>query len=221
MNADTGRSGIVVAGGGSTRFAGGDKATASLDGAPMIRRVVADLAPVVDDLVVNCRAPQRDALAEALAGYEFRFAEDPVHHRGPLAGVRAGLRAAAGEYAAIVACDMPFVPAGFLAFLFERARRRTGAAPCLDGVVRPFPSVVHVRAGLAACREAFVRRPRSPETFLDLLDVDVVADEVVRAHVDPGALTDVNTRRELRAAVERRRRGETATTDRVPGSEIE
>lgn len=221
MNADTGRTGVVVAGGRSTRFAGGDKATASLDGTPMIRRVVADLAPTVDDLVINCRGGQRDALAEALSGYEFRFAEDPIHHRGPLAGVRAGLRAARGEYAALVACDMPFVPAGFLAFLFGRARHRTGAAPFLDGAVQPFPSVVHVRAGLAACREAFHRRPRSLGTFLDLLAVDVVPERVVRAHVDLGAFVNVNTRRDLREAVERCRDDGSTPKDRVPNYETE
>ncbi|MFC4358045.1 molybdenum cofactor guanylyltransferase [Halobium salinum] len=204
MNADTGRTGVVVAGGRSSRFAGADKALARLEGTPLIRHVVDDLAPAVDEVVVNCRGAQRDALEAALSGFEVRFAEDRIHDRGPLAGVRSGLRAARGKYAALVACDMPHVPASLLSALFEHARHRTGAAPRVDEVLQPFPAVVHVRAGLDACREAFTRHPRSMREFLDSLDPVAVPERVVGAFVTPDAFANVNTRADLRAATERR-----------------
>jgi molybdopterin-guanine dinucleotide biosynthesis protein A len=204
VNADTGRTGVVVAGGRSTRFGDADKATASLDGTPLIRHAVADLAPTVDEIVVNCRAAQRDPFERALAGFDVRFAEDAVHDRGPLAGIRAGLRAACGEYAALVACDMPSVPAGLLDFLLRRARNRTGAIPRVDDGLQPFPAAVHVRAGLDACREAFHRRPRSLEVFLDALDPEIVPERAVEAYVGSDAFANVNTPADLRAAAERR-----------------
>ena len=49
------RSGVVVAGGRSTRFGAPDKAVADLGGTPMIRRVADRIAPAVEELVVNCR----------------------------------------------------------------------------------------------------------------------------------------------------------------------
>ena len=59
----------VVAGGRSTRFGDRDKAVADLAGTPMIRRVADRLADVTDRLVVNCRADQRAAIEDAIAGY--------------------------------------------------------------------------------------------------------------------------------------------------------
>ena len=72
-------SAVIVAGGRSTRFGDDDKAVAPLSGTPMIRRVADRLEPVVDELVVNCRDDQRDAIEEALAGYPLatNFALDP------------------------------------------------------------------------------------------------------------------------------------------------
>ena len=82
--ADTGRTGIVLAGGRSERFPTVDKALAPLDGEPLVHHAAATLAPVVDDLVVNCRRDQREAFAEALAEFDPAFAIDAVPDRGPL-----------------------------------------------------------------------------------------------------------------------------------------
>jgi len=104
------RTGVIVAGGRSTRFGDADKAVAELAGTPTIRRVADRLAEVVDALVVNCREDQADAIEAALSGYrhEVTFAPDPDPDEGPTAGIRTGLRAVDGEYAFVVACDMPF-----------------------------------------------------------------------------------------------------------------
>lgn len=200
---DTGRAGIVLAGGRSTRFGGADKATASLGGEPMIRRVVDAVAPAVDDVVVNCRDDQRSALAAALPERAVTFATDAFLDRGPAAGLRTGLQTTEAEYAAVVACDMPFVPSGFLNFLFARARHRTGAVPTFDGAVQPLPSVVHVRAATTASTEALTERAGRLSDVIDALDPRVVSERVVRAHVGDDAFRNVNTWEDLRAAGER------------------
>jgi len=86
------RSAVVLAGGYSTRFGDADKATASLDGEPLVRRVVERVAPAVDEVVVNCRAEQRTPIGQALDGLNYRFAVDPVPDGGPVAGVRTACR---------------------------------------------------------------------------------------------------------------------------------
>ncbi len=140
-------SAVIIAGGRSTRFGDDDKATAPLAGTPMIRRVADRLEPVVDELVVNCREDQREAIEDALAGTRSAgegdalagtrsagegdaleeyslptsFALDPETDQGPMAGIRNGCRAATGEYTAVVACDMPFVDPDAISYLFDRA----------------------------------------------------------------------------------------------------
>ncbi|MGM0590654.1 MAG: molybdenum cofactor guanylyltransferase [Halobacteriota archaeon] len=182
------RAGVVLAGGKSTRFTGDDKALATLDGRPMIRHVVEAVEPAVDEVVVNCRPTQRSTFETVLDGVDVTFAEDPITDRGPVAGLRTGLRSTDAEYAAVLACDMPFVTAALLSFLFSEARNRTGAISGSDGRFRPFPSVVHVRAASVDCTDAIVEGEGRLHDFFDLLAPRVVPDREVRAFtgvVDP------------------------------------
>lgn len=197
MKPDTGRAGIIVAGGRSTRFGGVDKATAEVDGVPMIRRVADVLDPAVDELVVNCRRKQRPTLEAALSDCDVRFAEDPILDRGPVAGLRTGLRATSAAYAVAVACDMPFLPTAFVDSLFATARTQTGAVPEVDGRIQPLPVVLHVRAGTTACTDALVHRDGRLCDVVDLLDPVVVPDETVSAFTTPEAFRNINTRAEL------------------------
>ncbi|WP_101294111.1 molybdenum cofactor guanylyltransferase [Halegenticoccus soli] len=216
---DTGRAGVIVAGGRSTRFRGVDKATALVDGVPMIRRVAEAVAPAVDELVVNCRRDQREAFEAALSGLDARFAEDPILDRGPAAGVRTGLRAADAEYAAVVPCDAPLVPSAFLAFLLDRARHRTGAVPTVGGEVRPLPAAVHVRAATAACDDALRLFDGRLRDVVRVLEPDVVRERTVRAFADPGDFLNVDAPGDLRTA-ERRLRGARPADERGDDREV-
>ncbi|MFO7832979.1 MAG: molybdenum cofactor guanylyltransferase [Halohasta sp.] len=197
--ADTGRAGIVLAGGRSERFPTLDKALAPLEGHPLIRHAVASVDPAVDEVIVNCRRDQRAALAEALDDSTVRFALDPISDRGPVVGLRTALAETTASYAAVVPCDMPAMPAAFVDFLLSRARNRTGAVARFDGERRPFPMAVHVRAATAACREAEAGGRSGIEAFLDRVDPVVVPERVVEAHVEPTAFRDIDTHADLAA----------------------
>mgnify|MGYP006283047483 CR=1 FL=1 len=196
-DADTGRAGIVLAGGRSERFPTVDKALAPLDGSPLLWHAVDSLAPAVEEVIVNCRRDQRAAFAEALATFPVRFAVDQVPDRGPLVGLRTALAETTASYAAVVPCDMPSLPAAFVDFLFARARNRTGAVARFESRRQPFPAVVHVRAATAACREAEPGDRDPMEAFVSRLDPHVVPEHVVRAHVGPDAFHDIDTHDDL------------------------
>jgi molybdopterin-guanine dinucleotide biosynthesis protein A len=222
--------GVVLAGGRSTRFGERDKAVADLAGVPMIRRVADRLAPVVDALVVNCRADQRESIAEAMAGYEHpvRFAIDPEPDEGPMAGIRTGLRevgearsasghssggdpreeATDSEYAFVAACDMPFLDPDLVAYLFEQAE----GCECAEGhdaaVPRPTEwfettHAVYRAAPMAdACDDALDRgESKIIEPLFELDYVVVGADEL--ADFDLDSFENVNTREEFEDAKER------------------
>lgn len=201
--ADTGRAGIILAGGRSERFPTLDKALAPLDGKPLLWHVADSLAPAVDELIVNCRRDQTEAFADALNGFSVQFVVDRIPDRGPLVGLRTALNETTATYAAVVPCDMPAVPAAFLDFLFARARNRTGAAPEFDGRLQPFPAVFHVRAARAACREVESAGGNRLETLLQRIDPYVVSERVVRVHVNPTAFQNINTHDDLAAARDR------------------
>ena len=197
------RSGVILAGGYSTRFGSADKAVADLAGTPMIRRVADRLKTVVDELVVNCRPDQRERLAGALADLDLplAFAEDPEPEQGPMAGIETGLREASGEYAAVVACDMPFVDAEFLAYLFERARGHDAAVPQVeDEWFQTTQAVYRTESMATACAEALADGEHRIVEPLFTLEYVVVDAEEIRAHADDDTFRNINTREELEAA---------------------
>jgi molybdopterin-guanine dinucleotide biosynthesis protein A len=190
------RAGVILAGGRSTRFGNADKAVAPLAGTPMIRRVADRLVDVVDALVVNCREDQRPAIEEALEGYplEVRYAPDPTPDEGPMSGIRTGLReaeAAGAEYAAVVACDMPFVDPQFVEELFERARGTDAAVPRPGEWFQTTQAVYRVESMAAACEEALAAG--EVKIIAPLFELDYVVLE----DAPEDTFRNVNTQAEL------------------------
>jgi len=199
---DTGLAGVVLAGGRSTRFTGADKAVATLAGKPVVRYVVENLRPVVDSVVVNCRREQQEPIAEALDGLSVGFAEDPITDRGPVAGLRTGLRGVDARYAVVCACDTPFLPPALLSVLASRARTHTGAVAELDGSPLPLPAAVHVRAAVSTCTDVIHSGGNSLREFVHALDPLVLSETEVLAYADRDAFRNINTVEDLRAAAE-------------------
>src|SRR5499426_4073354 len=94
--------GIIQAGGRSTRMGGQPKALIELGGRPIIARVLAALAPAVDDVLLVTNTP------ELYAFLGLPMVGDVYPDHGALGGIYSGLEAA-GEIAFTVACDMPFL----------------------------------------------------------------------------------------------------------------
>jgi molybdopterin-guanine dinucleotide biosynthesis protein A len=199
------QSGVVVAGGYSTRFAESDKAVAELADTPLIRRVVDRLAGIVDELVINCRVEQRPAIADAMAGLSLTrtYALDETPDRGPLAGISQGLSAATGEYVAVVACDMPFVEPELLRELFERAEGTDGAVPRVDGYLQPLQAVYRRDPMCRLCEAALDRGERRIHAVLDNLDCVIVGESELDSIRTQRSFENLNTPEEFAAAAAR------------------
>lgn len=120
MSAAPSIAGVVLAGGRATRMGGGDKALLALAGRPLLAHVIERLGPQVAAIAINANGdPAR------FASYGCPVVADTVPgFAGPLAGVLAGLRWAAGEghsHIVSVAADTPFFPADLVARLSEGA----------------------------------------------------------------------------------------------------
>jgi molybdopterin-guanine dinucleotide biosynthesis protein A len=215
MKADTGRAGIVLAGGRSTRFGGEDKALAPLAGTPLLRHAVRGVAPAVDSLLVSCRAEQverLEAVLDGIGGPDVAFVADPITDLGPVAGLRTALRETDRLSAVVTACDMPLVPSAFLGHLLDRVETSTtaGVVTRVDGHLQSFPVGVNVRAATAACTEA-LDSGGDLRDALDSLAPVVIPERDVRASVGHDRLVDVDTRADL-ARAERSLARTTATT---------
>lgn len=113
-----GVTGIVLAGGRSTRF-GGDKLAVEVDERPLLHRAIAGVAEVVAEVVVVLGAEAAEPALPADAPVPIRVARDALPGRGPLAGLAAGLAAAGHPLAILVGGDQPSLRADVLRLLVE------------------------------------------------------------------------------------------------------
>lgn len=127
-------SGIVLAGGRSQRM-GRPKALLRLGDMTIIERVVAVVAAVTTEVMVIANEP---------AAYSYlgvRLVADRVPGRGPLAGIHAGLLAAAGERAVVAACDLPFLEEAVLRHLLAASEGYDVTVPVVRGYPEPLVGV--------------------------------------------------------------------------------
>jgi molybdopterin-guanine dinucleotide biosynthesis protein A len=212
------RGAVVLAGGRSRRFAGGDKSLAEFEGDPLVGRVVDRLDPIVDDLVVSCRSAQVPTLRDALgAASDVRFAPDPVTDRGPVAGMAAGLRTVDAPVTAVVACDLPALDTGFVRSLFGDLEGGDADAvvPVFEDRRQPLCAVYRSAPARRACDgvlDSGEDRDGSLRAVLDRLEAATIPESTVRRRTGPTTFRDVDTRGDLVALA-------TETPATAPGGE--
>jgi molybdopterin-guanine dinucleotide biosynthesis protein A len=107
--------GLILAGGRSTRMGCVDKAMQPFRNLPMIAHVMRRLAPQVGHIMINANQnPQ------TYQQFGVRVWSDQIPgHAGPLAGMQAGLMHCETQYLLTVPCDTPFLPGDLVARLQE------------------------------------------------------------------------------------------------------
>jgi molybdopterin-guanine dinucleotide biosynthesis protein A len=196
------RTGVIVAGGRSTRMGDRDKTVVDIAGTPMIRRVADRLFEATDELVVNCRADQREAIADALTGLDPRFAIDEDPDRGPVAGIATGLRAVETSAAAVVACDLPLLDSELLEYLFGRADGHDAAVPKPSDWFEPLHAIYRPEPMVDACETALAEGDVRVIEPLFSLDYVVVERADLLEHGSLDSFESVDTPEDVRDAAE-------------------
>jgi len=186
--------GVVQAGGRSTRMGGEPKALLRLGGRPIIQRVVDAVAPAVDDLLLVTNTPEL---------YRFLglpMVADVFPDGGSLGGIYSGLRAARGEAAFTVACDMPFLHPDVVRLVVARAGEADVVIPRVGDQLETLHALYaktclpHMETRLAAGQLKIVG-------FFDRVRVVEIGAEAVARYRDPAVVfMNVNTPDELERA---------------------
>lgn len=138
------RSGIILSGGRSLRL-GQDKGLIELGGKPLVGWVIERLQGVVDEVIVVVGSEDVIPLYWAAVPDDVHVVADCYPEDSPLIGLITGLREAKGEYAAVCACDMPFIVPAILEMLFCVSYGLNGTLLLKpNGWIEPIPSVYHV-----------------------------------------------------------------------------
>lgn len=187
--------GLILAGGQGSRMQGSDKGLVLLGGEPLVAHVARRLAPQVGPLILSANRN-----ADSYARYGRVVADDTDElgaWQGPLAGLAAGLAAAAPcEWLVVTPCDTPFLPADLAQRLIAAAQ--TAGAPLAYAVAggQRHPACMALRTSmLSVLRDYLAAGERKVGLWQSRVGgVGAPFDDV------PGAFMNLNTPEELAAA---------------------
>jgi molybdopterin-guanine dinucleotide biosynthesis protein A len=189
LSADTGISGLILAGGQGRRMGSVDKGLQSLRGRPMVAWVWERLAPQVDEVIIN--ANQNVAEYRKLG---VPVIEDRVGgFAGPLAGLQRGLETARHPYLVMVPCDSPFLPADLVARLLAGLRSADADLAVARTGSQAHPVFCLCKRSLAPHLDAFLAAGgrKIDAWYASLRVADVDFDD------EADAFSNINTREEL------------------------
>ena len=190
--------GIVLCGGKSTRM-GVPKATLPFGPETMLQRVVRLLGTVVSPVVVV--AAQGQPLPKLPD--EITVTHDEREQRGPLEGLRAGLKALPNsvDIAYITSCDVPLLVPGFVERMIELLGDHDIAVMEIDGFPHPL-SAVYRRDTLPHVELLLAKDKLRPVFLFDAVRTRRVRpDEMVSVDRELRTLRNLNTREDYLEAL--------------------
>lgn len=189
--------GIVLAGGKSTRM-GTSKALLPFGRETMLQRVVRVLGELVDPIVVVA-APGQELPA---LPPDVIVAHDEREGRGPLEGLRAGLKALPGyvDVAYVTSCDVPLLVPGFVVQILELAHGHDVAVMEIDGFTHPL-SAVYRRTVLPHVEDLLAHDQLRPVFLFERVRTRRVKPEEMTADPDLRTLRNLNTAADYQQAL--------------------
>lgn len=165
---------LLLAGGRGQRMGGADKGLLEWQGRPLIAWLHDLARPLTDDLIISCNRN-----SERYACFADRLVQDDdKDFQGPLAGIRAGLRAAKNAHLLLLPCDAPRLDSALLETLLDHVGKRAVVLRRGD-YYEPLFSLIPC-ALLADLEQAWQAGERSPQRWLRSLDpltIDCALDD--------------------------------------------
>ncbi len=184
---------IVLAGGHGSRLNYKEKALLELRGKPILSHILERLSKSVDDFIIVGRDKDQQITLQNtdLPADKTSVVYDEIKGFGPIAGICTGLKASKAPYCFVMACDMPFINAEVVDFLFNKARGYDVAIPYPP---EPLHAVYKRRATIEAAKTA-IREGRGAIMYvIDQLNANFVPKTEIQK-LDPNLCTFMNINR--------------------------
>jgi molybdopterin-guanine dinucleotide biosynthesis protein A len=184
MEGTKGITGIILAGGRSSRF-GSNKALALLEGETLIGRACRVLSSLFDEVIIITNRPEEyDFLA-------FKKFPDIYPGSGPMSGIHSALKNTGTVAVFTAACDMPLLDERlirFMAGLFVEEQRRQGPLPAaiiprFEGRLQPLHAIYTKRA-LPALEGLLEEERPKMANLAEIAPCRIVPEEDVLAQLD-------------------------------------
>ena len=173
---------------------GRPKALMDVGGRSIIERVLAALAPAVDEVLIVTNTP------ELYAFLKVPMVADVYPDHGSLGGIYSGMKAAGGAAALTVACDMPFLHTDVIRLVVSRSGEDHIAVPRVGTQLETLHAA-YGKATLPHIAERLAVGQLKIADFLERMRVVEIAEAEVARYRDPRiAFMNVNTPDELERA---------------------
>ena len=189
--------GIVLAGGKSTRM-GTSKALLPFGPETMLQRVVRLLGVVVKPIVVvSAQGQELPTLRPDII-----VTHDERDARGPLEGLRAGLKALPPtiDRAYVTSCDVPLLVPGFVTQMLALSEGFDVAVMDIDGFPHPL-SAIYRRATLPIVEELLAQDKLRPVFLYERVRTRKVQPDEITADPALQTLRNLNTREDYEQAL--------------------
>jgi len=182
--------GLILAGGRSSRMGGSDKALIKFKEKRLIDHVFERLAPQVGGVVINVNQNH-----EQYKSFGVRVVSDAIGtYAGPLAGLHAGLSVSRRAYLMSVPCDSPFFPENLVERMFDALQNSAAQIAVVMTGDQPHPVFALARRSVLEHLTEFLKGGgRKIDEWYDSLKVVHVEFE------DEAQFGNINTPEELEA----------------------
>ena len=154
---------LIIQAGGESRRMGENKALKEFLGEPLIQRIVKRLKPLGQEIVIIARHPS-----------EYAFLDLPVYTDvqlgiGALGGLYTAMCVTHTSFAAVIACDMPFVNPELLLYQWSLIQERgiDAVVPVDYKELQPFHAIYRVSTCLPTLRNTIGRGQKRVLSWLD------------------------------------------------------
>ena len=187
--------GVILAGGRSSRFDGINKAFIQLRGRPVIAPVISLFQEAFSRLLIVTRDPLE------YLDWDAQLATDLFDARSSLTGIHAGLFYAQTPYVFAAACDIPFVRRSVVDLVLSEIE------PGLDAVMPSTPAglepmfAVYAKQALPVVERHLREEKFKIRRVFENLKIKIISDQkVMAADPDLDTIFNINTPSDLEAA---------------------
>ncbi|MGK7247296.1 molybdenum cofactor guanylyltransferase MobA [Buttiauxella agrestis] len=142
--------GVVLAGGRSTRMGGQDKGLIELNGLPLFEHVIRKLAPQVNDVVISANRNRAKYQSVGLTVLSDTLPDYP----GPLAGMLSLIKQLHSEWFLFCPCDTPNIPEDLASRLW--VQKGDASALWVNDGERDHPTIALLHKKLTAPLEIYL-----------------------------------------------------------------
>jgi len=179
---------VAILAGGQSKRMGRDKAFLEVNGQLVIERVIAQVAPLTNDLFISTNTPEK------FTRFGWPTVSDIYPDKAALGGIYTAIHTAKYDQVLIVACDMPLLNQPLLQYLIDLAPTADVIAPI---IAPPQPETLHTvysKNCLAPIeRRLLANQLRVIGFFADVIVRYVSASEVTNFDPNYNSFINMNT----------------------------